>query len=100
MKFFIVDTINNIPSHKQFQDLGRSLAEKGHEVIHISDTKRDNYGVSKVIFSKSRLKEIPFYFNQLKKENPDIVISTFSSNKIFDILSYFFSYKFFSGLSI
>lgn len=95
MKIFIVDTINNIPSHKQFQDLGVELKRRGHIVHHYSDARKSNYGVDKVITIRKGYGSIFFFLKELFKEKPDIVLSTFRANLVFDVLSYMFSFRFY-----
>jgi glycosyltransferase involved in cell wall biosynthesis len=95
MKIFIADTINNIPSHKQFQDLGIELKRRGHIVCHYSDTRRYNYGVDKVITIKKGYWSVFLLLKEVFIERPDIVVSTFRTNLIFDVLSSFFSFRFY-----
>lgn len=95
MTIFIFDTINSIPSHKQFQDLAVSLVKDKHDVYQFSDSDRPSYdGVSVITYhSLSRLKLVGLFFIYFIKYKPDVVISTFRSNLLADILSYFFVFK-------
>lgn len=97
MKIAIIDSINNIPSHKQFQDLALDLTSKGHHVVHYSDTKRENYGISKVVFinSFSFLKYLILFFKEFIGNKPDVVISTFRANRVMDLMSWLFSFRFY-----
>lgn len=52
---FIIDSVNNILSHKQFQDLGSSLTNNEFRVIHFSDSTRSNYGVHKLYTYKTKI---------------------------------------------
>lgn len=96
MKILIIDTINNIPSHKQYQDLALNLSQKGHKVYHMSDTKRADYGLIKVIFYNKNdhfFLLAQQYFKVFRRIRPDVVISTFRSNTYVDLLSYLFNFK-------
>lgn len=95
MKVYIIDTINNIPSHKQFQDLAESLIVRGHEVVHFSDSVRPHYGgVYVVCYSnKKKTATLKTLFNEFRKHEPDVVISTFSGNRYVDMFSYLFKFK-------
>lgn len=95
MKVVIVDSINKIPSHKQFQDLASHLADHGHLVTHFSDTIRSDYcSVQVISYSyKNIWLMLKVFISNFIKTPPDIVISTFRGNRVIDLLSYFFDFK-------
>lgn len=95
MTIFIIDSINNIPSHKQFQDLAMGLVASGHSVVHFSDTYRPNYsGVSVRFYSnQNKWKAIKTFFSEFHKNKPDVLISTFRGSIYADVLSYLFTFK-------
>ncbi|MBZ9652092.1 glycosyltransferase family 4 protein [Psychroflexus montanilacus] len=99
MRVLLVDTINNIPSHKQYQDLALKLSQKGHEVYHLSDTKRADYGLIKVIFYNKNdhfFLLAQQYYKVFRRIKPDVVISTFRSNIYVDLLSYLINFKWYA----
>jgi glycosyltransferase involved in cell wall biosynthesis len=96
MKIVFIDTINNIPSHKQFQDLATSLVtNKKNEVLHLSDTIRDSYcGVIVHCYKKkNRFLQLINVLKSFASFKPDIVISTFRGNVYTDVFSYLFPFK-------
>lgn len=100
MRVLIVDTINNIPSHKQFQSLAKELVEKGHEVIHLSDSKRTDYnGVKVYHYSNARrINAFLLFLRIFRNFKPVLVISTFRGNQYIDLFSWFFPFKWFAFL--
>ena len=95
MKIFVIDTINHIPSHSQFQNLCETLVVKGHCVIQFSDTPRPDYkGVRVVSYSnKDKWLTLRTFLIEFVKIKPDVIISTFRGNHYADILSYLFDFK-------
>jgi hypothetical protein len=95
MRIVLFDTINKIPSHKQFQHLAAILVKRGHEVIQFSDTIRENYdGVTVISYNnKNILQAFKKFFNLFSSKKIDVVISTFRGNIYADVLSYFFNFK-------
>ena len=91
----IFDTINNIPSHKQFQDFSKRLVVDGHVVYHITDNKRSDFdGVKVESYSGlTFFQTIKRFHVLLKSIQPDVVISTFRANHYIDLLSNFHSFK-------
>jgi glycosyltransferase involved in cell wall biosynthesis len=95
MTIFIIDTINNIPSHKQFQDLAVALVARGHKVIQFSDTVRPHFGGIRVVCysNANKCRSFNMFFREFRKNKTDVVISTFRGSMYADILSYFFKFN-------
>jgi glycosyltransferase involved in cell wall biosynthesis len=96
VKIIIIDTINNIPSHKQFQDLAVELKSKGFKILHLSDSKREDYfGVKVIYYNKqaSLIKKLKFFYQIFDDFQPNLVISTFRANILVDFISYSLNFK-------
>lgn len=96
MKILIVDTINSIPSHKQFQDLGEEFVKKGFQVVHFSDNKKKSYNRHIKIVNYSNANRLKSFFKFVvlfTKWKPNVVISTFRGSSYIEILSWFFDFK-------
>ncbi|WP_291114652.1 glycosyltransferase family 4 protein [Flavobacterium sp. UBA6135] len=97
MKVFIIDTINNIPGHKQFQDFSKYLVKKNVKVVHFSTNNVENFeGVEVVYWGMNfKIKSFFIFFHKFLKEKPDVVISTFRGNLFADFFSYFFKFRYY-----
>lgn len=96
MKIFVIDTINNIPSHKQFQDFSIHLKKCNHDVIHFSTNSAKIDGGVEVVYWNMSFKWKSFLiFLKYFKQKPDVVISTFRGNLFADFFSYLFKFQFY-----
>ncbi|GEM_PF-4130851 len=95
-KIVIVNTINDVPSNRQYFLLSQKLLEEGFEVIYITDNSKviDNYkGKIEYWKSKNFLKSCIFFMSIIFKEKKfDSVILNFRATN-FSFLFYFFSRK-------
>lgn len=95
-KIIIVNTINEVPSNKQYFLLSQKLLEEGFEVVYITDNSKviDNYkGKIKYWRSKNFLKSCLFFMSIILKEKKiDCVILNFRATN-FSFLFYFFTRK-------
>ena len=95
-KVLIINTINSIPSNEQFQDLATYMTANGFEVLHLSDNQKPNYNNVKVKSYKKNISffsKLRFFTKQIFYFKPDLVVSTFSSSKYIDIISYFLKFR-------
>lgn len=95
----IIDTINKIPSHKQFQDLAIELVRQGFKVYHFSESRKTDYNgviVFNYTLKKGMLHVLFYFFQSFLKIKPTLVISTFRGSFFVDILSYIFNFKWFA----
>lgn len=95
-KIVIVNTINDVPSNRQYFLLSQKLLDEGFEVIYITDNSKviDNYkGRIEYWKSKSFFKSCLFFISIILKEKKfDSVILNFRATN-FSFLFYFFSRK-------
>lgn len=95
-KIVIVNTINDVPSNRQYFLLSQKLLEKGFEVIYITDNSKviaDYKGRIEYWKSKNFFKSFLFFVSIILKEKKfDSVILNFRATN-FSFLFYFFSRK-------